>query len=189
MSDDPSERSAATDPARQADPTETPFTPWNPDDLTRSVVTLPLLQAMESLGAATAAADAKRIGQVRALYRADWQGRLPVIIDVNLDHPCGRDRAKRQIARWISDDPPGEADELKSANSRQYLFARLSPDGVRRLVERDRTDARFADLTPMIWRLWLDHRVKAFINKSLPTVKADAARAAFGARVRISSGP
>jgi subtilisin family serine protease len=71
----------------------------------------------------------------------------------------------------------------------QYLFARLSGNAIRRLViedgrEDDTLKKDYLNRAPFaraIYRVWPDFPVHRLINKSVSTVKADAARASFAA--------
>jgi subtilisin family serine protease len=171
----------------QSDPTEKPFTPDIGDSLDRTVIAINLLDEI--------AKEPKKIQNI--------------IIDLNLEFPGGRKEARDVIWKWI-DELPGvtptrdvsdaldslSADEeetrqlinrSKSEYSQQYLFGRLSGENIRALVQRNeqaRKDAQYqgGGLGPSaLYRIWLDHEVKRFINLSVSTVKADAARNAFGA--------
>jgi serine protease AprX len=133
---------------------------------------------------------------------------VDIIIDLNLEYPSGRDAARDWVRSWLSrrlakrDEPvpaspapttpaPGESvNDAKSLYSQQYVFAALTPEGVRQLVvdlkgapqgdgtEKKRT--RKPGQSP-VYKIWLDHDLRPFMNVSIVTVKADAARAAFSA--------
>lgn len=161
----------------QSDPTRKPFTP---ETLDRTVVALPLLDRIAKDGP-----DAVQ----------------NVIIDVNLEYPGGRDAAREQLGRWIDElVAPGPTkrgrrapaggegvNRAKSAYSQQYLFGRLSGHHVRALVARDQAERRSSPgengrpRPAALYRIWLDHEVARFAHVSISTVKADAARNAFGA--------
>jgi subtilisin family serine protease len=134
--------------------------------------------------------------------------RFEVIIDLNLEHPAGREAARQwvldhvepakadvnvrdagQDVHWEKDDPNG-----------QYLFARLEGRAIQRLAELDIAQAEAAakerrDKTTdaslnaqidsrkyrAIFHIWPDFEVSACINKSIATVKADAAQNSFSA--------
>ncbi len=99
-----------------------------------------------------------------------------------------RKRARELVQQAIKD--AGQAVEgqgLNDAKSRytpQYLFGRLSGKAIRRLVQLD--DPLSKDVNHpkgqkrAIYRIWPDFRVNGLINRSVSTVKADAARASFG---------
>jgi serine protease AprX len=173
----------------QNDPREKPFTP---DTLDRTIIAIPLLDKIDEEGA----------GEIQ-----------DIIIDVNLEYPGGRKRAREVVWQWIDTLPgvtptwpgTGGADRLpseliqpnaqsgqlinrsKSEYSQQYLFGRLSGENIQALVRRNeqaRTDAQNGGGgfgSSALYRIWLDHEVKRFINLSISTVKADAARNAFSA--------
>ena len=134
--------------------------------------------------------------------------RFDVIIDLNLEHSGGRmaarqwvidhiDEAKKQagvqddgqLVHWAKDNPAS-----------QYLFARLEGRAIQKLVEmdieeakqqatkrRDETDnpSLKGQIDPRryraIFHVWPDFEVSACINRSIATVKADAAQNSFSA--------
>lgn len=136
---------------------------FDPRALDRTVIALPLLQEM-----------------------ADE--RIPfhdVIIDVNLNYPQGREAARTTIAALVDDlvkmAPDQGIDAQKGRYSQQYLFGRFRTETLRELIRRDRHAALAANGRAAIYRIWLDFKVTAATNVSISTVKADAARNAFGA--------
>ena len=161
----------------QSDPTEKPFTP---EALDRTLIAIPLLQKIET----------DRPSAIQA-----------IIIDLNLEFAGGRSAARRVVEKWISELMPRSPSKklvaersdreginhTKSKYSQQYLFGRLSGRNIRKLAKRNlageteyRTEVSKAASSP-IYKIWLDHRVSRFTNFSIRTVKADAARTAFGA--------
>lgn len=159
--------------------------PFLPDTLDRTVIALPLLEKM-------------REAKPTDLFN--------IIIDVNLEYVSGRAGARKLLWQWIDElrdvhptyaaaheNAPASTLNLasgqqinasKSRYSQQYLFGRLSAENIRALVrrnEKERTDnpATKGRLGPL-YRIWLDDEVKRFTNASISTVKADAARNAFG---------
>jgi serine protease AprX len=133
-----------------------------------------------------------------------------VIIDVNLEFSGGRRRARMVLWDQINrlpgvtktdDESAAPAvskraaaskaavdkssfqgiHAAKSMYSQQYLFGRLTAKNIRTIVKdcekKRRTDGSSAS---PLYRIWLDHPVQMFTNKSISTVKADAARNAFG---------
>ena len=134
--------------------------------------------------------------------------RFDVIVDLNLEHPRGREAARRWVVDHI-EPAKAQADvrdagqdlhwEKDNPNS-QYLFARLEARTIRKLVELDIAQAeveadkrRGATTNPTImatidarkyraiFHIWPDFDVSACINKSIATVKADAAQNSFSA--------
>lgn len=127
--------------------------------------------------------------------------RFEIIIDINLDHPGGRDAARRRVLEQIEeakklarihDEGQGVQREKDQPDS-QYIFARLEAPAIQKLVELDRTAARAqapqrANAEPTdstryrsIHHIWPDFEVSACINASIATVKSDAARTSFSA--------
>jgi serine protease AprX len=134
--------------------------------------------------------------------------RFEIIIDLNLEYPGGRAEARKWVLDNI-ERAKKEADvrdagqevhlEKEQANS-QYVFARLEARAIQKLVELDVDDARAraeerrkatddpvlkARIDPAkfraIFHVWPDFEISAFINKSIATVKADAAQQSFSA--------
>ena len=157
-----------------------------PDTLDRTVIALPLLELMRA---------------------ASPDDLFNIIVDVNLEYVDGRAGARRILWQWI-DELPGvhptyeaahggaisgvnsgskqEVNAGKSKYSQQYLFGRLSAENIRQLVRRNEEErkrtatARGRSGPSPLYRIWLDDKVKRFTNLSISTVKADAARNAFG---------
>jgi serine protease AprX len=135
--------------------------------------------------------------------------RFDIIIDLNLEHPGGRETARQ----WVFDhiEPAkqeagvrdaGQGVHLEKDNPNgQYVFARLESRAIQKLVEldmklakeeaekrRDTTEnpSLRAQIDPSkfraIFHIWPDFEVSACISKSIATVKADAAQNSFAAR-------
>ena len=133
---------------------------FDPENLVRSVIAVPLLRDIEMAPA-----------ELR------W-----VIIDVNLRHREGRQGAKDTIYKLVEDvlreagdaNPDQKVNRSKSDASQQYVYARLQGNIIRSIVERDQRNP-----TRAIFHIWPDFIVSAQIWKSVATVKADACRRAF----------
>lgn len=140
--------------------------------LDRTVIAIPLLEKFE----AEKARLADTSEEPPELY--------PVIIDLNLDYPEGRVKAREvvgdlamQAIIQTGGGPSREGiNQLKSQYSDQYIFGRFTSATIRRMIQLDQARDERA-----IFRIWPDFKVKALINKSVSTVKADAARVSFSA--------
>jgi serine protease AprX len=139
---------------------------FTPEVLDRSVLAIPLLRRMEV------------------------EDRLDVVIDVNLLHEGGRMAARARAAELVEmaveqagSGAPQGLHERKTALSEQYLFATLETEVLRRLVVLDRGEGGkgASRSRQAIHRVWPDFEVRPLVTASASTVKADAARAAFGA--------
>jgi serine protease AprX len=170
----------------ESDPTRKPFTPAVLD---KSVIAVPLLEILAT-ERMQLEEDPTRKPEVHA-----------VIIDLNLEYPGGRDKAREEVKSIIQDilkertAQAGEGiSETKSKLSQQYIFAELRREVIEELARQDQTRARDRDnavvsrggvrlLAPhrAIFHIWPDFEVQPLINRSISTVKADAARNAFGA--------
>ncbi|UOQ95918.1 S8 family peptidase [Hymenobacter sp. 5317J-9] len=120
-----------------------------------------------------------------------WESEtFAVIIDLNLQHPEGRKGARDWVVKALNDLVPNlgtEADEnAKNQYVQQYLFVRLKGDDIRRLVRQDAHNAALLAVPAgvsarAIYRIWPDFPINALVNKSISTVKADAAQVSYAA--------
>jgi len=134
--------------------------------------------------------------------------RFEIIIDLNLEHPGGRAEARQWVISHIDaaktragvDDDGQDLHWEKDNPASQYLFARLEGRVIQQLIEmdtdwaekeaaarRDRMDNPSLKTQIQsrncrsIFRVWPDFEVSACINRSIATVKADAAQNSFSA--------
>jgi serine protease AprX len=135
--------------------------------------------------------------------------RFEVIIDLNLEHPRGREAARQWVFDHIEEakrsagvrDAGQEIHLEKDNPTSQYVFARLEARAIQALVDLDLAEAKAeaerrkresdgpAFKSAIDWRtfraifhIWPDFEVSACINKSIATVKADAAQQSFSSR-------
>lgn len=174
--DDNRESPDANQPGKldQSNPREKPFVPENLD---RTVIAIPLLNDLQAEDAGQSEPRAHK-----------------VIIDLNLEYPEGRKEAGvwviqtiRELLEEAVDPRPPFAQEVYEERSNltpQYVFAEVSARVIRTLVVRD-AQAHDPNGTSFrrraIFHIWPDFEIRALTNKSISTVKADAARAAFSA--------
>jgi hypothetical protein len=165
---------------------------FTPATLDRTVIALPLLDAMEKAASRAQQTDEKPLPGSMNTDRKLPTEPFEVIIDINLEFASGRDGAQKRIREIISEilaEEPASAKQFdrpeslhlkKSEVSKQYMFARLSSHSIRELARRDYHSG--ADRSSRaVYKIWLDHEVKRFTNRSISTVKADAAHNAFAA--------
>src|SRR5215472_2028442 len=155
----------------QSNPKQSPFVPENLD---RTVIAIPLLKDLK----------AEDEGTEEPKSHA-------VIIDLNLEFPGGRNGARewvKQAARELIATPaPNEPDDQYFNDddvTPQYVFGTLRARTIRGLVARDAAehDSAGADFKRRaIFHIWPDFEIFPLTNKSISTVKADAARASFAA--------
>jgi serine protease AprX len=134
--------------------------------------------------------------------------RFEVIIDLNLEYPGGRQAARQWVLDNVeiakenaSVRDAGQGIHFdKDLPASQYLFARLEARIIKALVELDMdaalkeaerrqkkgtTPEQRAGIDPLrfraIFHIWPDFEISACINKSIATVKADAAHNSFTA--------
>jgi len=155
----------------QSDPKKKPFTP---ESLDRTVIAIPLLKTLEAEAAGKADPTPHK-----------------VIIDLNLEFPGGREAANKWVIATIkrllanAAEKDQEVFEERSELTPQYVFASLRGDVIQELVRLDADTKKDEKDNPFearaIYHIWPDFEISALTNKSISTVKADAARAAFAA--------
>jgi len=157
--------------------------PFEPENLDRTVIAIPLLKILEK-EKVDLAEDSKLQPKAHK-----------VIIDLNMAFPTGRDEARK----WVLEAVPTLIKQIgknkkqgilveKSRFSPQYLFAALEADVIRALVNLDAKQnapkrGKFArsGSSRAIFHMWPDFPIRILTTKSVSTVKADAARASFSA--------
>lgn len=183
----PPQPSPAASPLPQTNAARKPFTP---EVLDKTVIAVPLLEILKK-EKQQLEGDPNRKPEIHA-----------VIIDLNLEYPGGRNKAREEVKATIQDIfrklggplPDEGISETKSKLSHQYLFAEFRGQVIEELARRDEARGRGADkdITPKsgvtqiaphraIFHIWPDFEVQPLISRSISTVKADAARNAFGA--------
>ena len=134
--------------------------------------------------------------------------RFEIIIDLNLEYPGGREAARQWVLDHI--EPAKQQAKVSDAGQQiyfekdrpnsQYVFARLEARAIQELIGLDMEEAKNkaeqrraasestttkAQIDPAklraIFHIWPDFEVSACINKSIATVKADAAQNSFSA--------
>jgi serine protease AprX len=172
---------------------------FNPRDLYRGVIAIPLAEAIK----------AERAGKPAPSEIIKKGDRYSVIIDLDLGFPGGRECARQRVLDLLfrvlrvgrADDPDylmiEEAVPFRLRKiSPSYLFALLTADEIAELVRldnhwpktgkpRERIDMTLPSAKKprprAIFRIWPNHPVKPLLTKSVCTIKGDAAHAAFGA--------
>ena len=179
-----SEQKAETIKLEESDPKEQFFTP---ETLDSTVIAIPLLKKLK--------ADRER----REQNPTEKPQLFPVIIDLNLKYPGGRDGARKWVIEATtaiidqvgSDKDPNHQgiNKPKSDLSQQYLFAVLEGDVIREMVKQDgqaKAEIEGRGIpskigTRAIYHVWPDFEIKRLTNQSISTVKADAAQSSFAA--------
>lgn len=149
------------------------------EKLDKTVIAIPLLEMLE-----------EGMGDPTKPYA--------VIIDLNLEYPAGVQGARKWVTEKIlgiikshghnkSSGRQG-VNIIKSEHTEQYVFAHLEGDVIRQLVKADKEikkefnkDGQRKYGPNAIYRVWPDFKVKALMDKSISTVKAEAAQASFSA--------
>jgi subtilisin family serine protease len=169
-----------------ADTTKNPRKPqFTPETLDSTVIAIPLLNKLKE--------EREKIRKDPATEPESF----PVIIDLNLEYPGGRGQAGDWVIKAVNGliaevgknkDPHRQGiNKTKSEYSSQYIFASLEGDVIRELVKRD-SQTKGQDTIPgmrvgprAIYHIWPDFKITSLINKSIGTVKADAAQTSFSA--------
>ncbi|MCH9651743.1 MAG: S8 family peptidase [Deltaproteobacteria bacterium] len=128
------------------------------------------------------------VPMVEEMQRTSGSDLMPVIIDLNLLYPKGRKGARTMVRKLIKqlvaqrgDSSKGSGlDSGKNKYCPQYVFAHLSKGEIEELVRLD-CQTHSGSSRGAIYKIWPDFEVEAHLTDSVSTVKADAARAAFGA--------
>ena len=104
---------------------------------------------------------------------------MSVVVELNLFHENGLEGANKkflEIHRALSTTHP-KKDAILIANTYYRCF--LSVEEIKTLVAADQQDSRRA--TRAIYRVWPDFDMRTLIDKSVATIKADAARRSYDA--------
>jgi hypothetical protein len=140
-----------------------------PEVLDRTVIAVPLLD------------------KFKKLTDQDRHRPFHVAIDLNLDYRKGIDGARRDVVEMIAaivagskGTPVTQGVTHTAEDDMQYVFAALEADAIKELVRRD-SHRRPKKFDRAIHHIWPDFDLKPLINKSISTVKGDAAHNAFGA--------
>jgi serine protease AprX len=133
---------------------------FNPDNLVRSVISVPMLRRMES----------------------DEGSLQSVMIEVNANYTSGRPGAKTRVIELVGkaiqkDGGSGFVSQWKTEKSEQYVYAKLTGKEIRELVAMDQAEP--AAGARAIYHVWPDFKLRAQIWRSAATVKADACRRSF----------
>jgi subtilisin family serine protease len=122
-----------------------------------------------------------------------------VLIELNVLYPGGLSAVTHDFFELWGSDPsrvpgpaaagPAAADPtqplvpagLQRVTAKLYQCM-LSRRELQRLVESDRHDAQSAERPPVVFKVWPDYVLYAQIDRSAPTVKADAAWRSYNAR-------
>jgi serine protease AprX len=99
-----------------------------------------------------------------------------IIIELNLDFQGGREEARQQVQARVK-AAKGKI-VLPGSGAHPYVFASMTGAALLDLAEK-----ASAGKPPerLIYRIWKDDEVEAFLTESVKTIKADAARISFSA--------
>ncbi|MGC4048445.1 MAG: S8 family peptidase [Paludibaculum sp.] len=104
-----------------------------------------------------------------------------VIIEVNLEFAEGRQAAVQLARKLLAAVVGPENINATQSPTLPFVFARMHGPEIVKLVMLNQELSQDRHGRP-IFHIWDDHEVSSMITESVRTVKADAARVAFGAR-------
>jgi serine protease AprX len=103
---------------------------------------------------------------------------MSVVVEMNLSHEDGLSASKTKFKALFARLYPNRREPLLLADT--YYRCSLSVDEVRQLIREDQQpDVQLKQRS--IFRIWPDFKMKALIDRSVSTVKADAARRSYDA--------
>lgn len=115
--------------------------------------------------------------KVIAAYGDDTKRLQALIIEMNLDFPGGRHAAVKQIVELLRGViGRNHKNVLNAEGSRHHVFAELTLQQLRDLLERDVENGK-----PAIYKVWPDRELEPYLDHSVQTIKADACLRSFGA--------
>ena len=154
-----------------ADSTKAESRKFLPEVLDRTVIAIPLLHWFK---------DKKKRGQL-----------FDIVVDLNLQYKGGLQGARTLVEERIDDiikkrQTSGNArrmsrtvvDDDTTGEDAQYIFATLDAAAIKELAKLDSAESPGLRA---IHHIWPDFPLKTLINKSISTVKADAAHNSFAA--------
>ncbi len=147
------------------------------ENIDQTMIAIPLIKAIQEA--------VRKSGKTKG-----WQQPFYVIIDLNLLYPKtdglkrARNKVKKLIRQIVKSVDAGIdgcfVDADKSRYAFQHIFARLTGNQIKELLKQCDGSLRGASARP-IYKIWLDDDVKPFLDKSVATVKADAALVSYSA--------
>jgi subtilisin family serine protease len=119
-------------------------------------------------------------GRRRAKVARDEADRVKVIIEAHNDFPGGRRAAQERIHRLLVEVGAGEPHFVKPLDSSsRHVFASLNAEQLEALVF---LDERMDGGPRAIFKVWPDHKLEPFLDRSVRLIKADACHRTFEAR-------
>lgn len=147
------------------------------ENLDQTIIAIPLINAIQ-----------ENVDNYRKTK--GWQQPLYVIIDLNLLYTKnnGLESARKkaiqlikQVVKSVDAEIDGCLIDLdKSKYAFQHIFARLTGNQIRELLKKCDGSIRGPSARP-IYKIWLDDDIKPFLDKSVATIKADAALISYSA--------
>lgn len=136
------------------------------------------------------------VGEEDSSRHGDLSKRVPMIVELNVLYPGGLSAVRHAFYRvWRKFAP--HADGWQPSEDRSSVEPEVPPglalvapklyqcvisrQHLREMVEEDQAQARKSDRPTAIFRVWPDYQLEQQIDRSAPTVKADAAWASYGA--------
>ena len=161
---------------------------FNPDNLIRSVISVPLLRALE--GDEDGTYDVQiEVNSNCADGRLKARSRMLTLIDKAIHEAAKAAESAEPSADTSSPPSPQFVSKWKTDLSEQYVYATLSGGAIQILVGLDEkehsdrasqpTDDKAKKDWHTIYHIWPDFKLRSQIWRSVVTVKADACRRSF----------
>ncbi|WP_120500087.1 S8 family peptidase [Roseovarius sp. EL26] len=159
---------------------------FDPTDLESMIVSRPLLERIAQV-------DAKPFSSESTAKTQQLSKTIPVVIDLNFSFPGGLNVAKANVLKLLNLDNIEQNGELKEVVFKrktrltpQYIFARLTPETIRRLAAHFLSGGEEAKIAPSfkereVYMIWPDFEVERHVHRTVATIKADASRKSFSA--------
>lgn len=120
---------------------------------------------------------------------ADTQSRTRMMVELNVGYATGLEGAEQQFEQLWSEVIGADRPPIKVSSS--YYAVSASLDEAAQLVQRDQStsNALTPTATPTVtapeqrclYKIWPDFTITRLVDRSVPTIKADAALRAYGA--------
>lgn len=117
------------------------------------------------------------------LLKGDWDGSIPVIVELNVDYPGGLEAAQNDALTLLA-NAGVKQDNVDRESSRHNLFLELTRAQLIALSDPPRLDEWGQPVPHPIYKIWKDDELNplaTFACTSIRTIKAEACLTTFGA--------
>lgn len=103
------------------------------------------------------------------------------MVELNIQYVGGLQKAAEAFEILCASSLKGDTKGRLSKLSKSYFLVRMSCNEWREMLNKDEATARETPRKRVIYKLWPDFKVKALMDRSMATVKADAAFRSYSA--------